>query len=337
MTRVTAVVVAYGAEPWLERCVEAVLASTGADVDAVVVDNGDTTGAVDRLAGRPGVTVVRPGHNTGFAGGCNLGAAEASGEVLALVNPDALVEPPALARLSAAALEPDVGIATCSLRLADDRHVLNSVGNPVHYLGLAWAGGYGEAAAAHAARTAVASASGAGCAIRRSVWRQLGGFESEYFAYHEDVELSLRCWQLGLAVVYVPDAVVLHRYAFTRNPGKNYLLERNRLLTLLTVYSTRTLLLLLPAMLALEVAMLAAATAQGWLRQKLAGYTWLLRQHRLVRDRRRWCQGQRRRSDRVLAPLLAGEFTPANVPPTPGLAVLNGLLGGYWVLVRRLL
>jgi len=334
-TTVTAVVVAYGAEPWLERCVAALVASPG--VDVVVVDNGDTTGAVDRLAAQAEVQVIRPGSNTGFAQGCNLGAAAATGDVLALVNPDAIVEPAAMARLAAVAGEPAVGIATASLRLAEDPAVLNSAGNPVHYLGLAWAGAYGEPAAAHAARTAVASASGACCALRRSLWVELGGFEPAYFAYHEDVELSLRCWQRGLPVVYVPDAVVLHRYSFTRNAGKNYLLERNRLLTVLTVYSARSLVLLAPALALLECALLGAAAASGWLPQKLAGYGWLLRHAALIRRRRRLVQTERRCADREWTTRLAGRFSPANVAPPPGLAVANAVLGGYWAIVRRLL
>jgi len=88
---VSAVVLAFRDEPWLERCVHALLDSTGVDVEVVLVDNGCTDGAVERLAQTPGVAVVRPGENLGFAGGCNAGAAVASGEFLALINGD-LVE-----------------------------------------------------------------------------------------------------------------------------------------------------------------------------------------------------------------------------------------------------
>ena len=45
-TRVSAVVLAFGAEPWFERCIHALLGSTGVDVDVVIVDNGCTDGAV---------------------------------------------------------------------------------------------------------------------------------------------------------------------------------------------------------------------------------------------------------------------------------------------------
>ncbi len=50
MTRVSAVVLAYLEEPWLESCVKALIASSGIEVEVIVVDNGCTDGAVDRVA-----------------------------------------------------------------------------------------------------------------------------------------------------------------------------------------------------------------------------------------------------------------------------------------------
>ena len=336
-TSITAVIVAYGPGEWLERCVESVLASSGADVDVVLVDNGDTGGGVDRLDGRPRITVIRPGTNTGFAGGCNAGAAAATGDVVALVNPDVLVDPTALATLARAATEPGIGIATASLRLADRPEILNSVGNPVHYLGLAWAGSYGEPASEHAQRARVATASGACCALRRSLWEELGGFDPAYFAYHEDVELSLRCWQRGLVVTYVPDAVAVHFYEFSRNTLKNQLLERNRWLTLLTLYSTRTLMLLAPALLVFELLMLLTAAAQGWLPAKVAGYRWLVANRAHIRQRRAQLQAERVVADRDLAPILAARIEPANIASPPGMPMLNFVLAAYWSGARRLL
>lgn len=336
-TAVTALVVAYGPDPWLERCVQALLASRGVAVDVVLVDNGHTGDAVAAVADCAGVQVVRPGANLGFAEGCNRAARSATGEVVALVNPDVIVEPDTLARLAAVASEPTVAIATASLRLGEAPDTMNSAGNPVHYLGLAWAGGHGEPAAQHASRVDVASASGACCALTRSLWTRLGGFEPAYFAYHEDVELSLRCWQQGLRVSYVPDAVAVHHYEFARNAFKNELLERNRWLTLLTVFSARTLLLIAPALVVFEVLMLALATKQGWLRAKLVGYRWLLGHGALIRARRARVQRDRVSSDREVAKALTGRLEPSNVGAVPGLAVLNLVLNWYWQGVRRAL
>lgn len=337
MPRVTAVILAWGDEPVLEESVRAVLASEDVRPDVVLVDNGCTSGAVDHLSAVAGVTVVRPGENLGFAAGCNLGARHASGDYLAFVNGDAVVCSDALGRL-VAGLGEDVGLTTASLRLYDEPETINSAGNPVHYLGLSWAGGHGGSAAAHEREHPgpedVASATGAATVVRADRFAALGGFCEPMFAYCEDTDLSLRCWQHGWRVVLVPDAIVRHRYEFSRNPHKLFLLERNRLLMVLTVYSWRLLAVVLAPLLAMEVAMLATAVKDGWAGRKVAGWWWLLRHAALVRRRRREVQAARVVPDTRLATLLTGDVTPG----VDGLRVptmLRRVSVAYWALARR--
>ena len=334
---VSAVVLAYGAEPLLHECVTALLASEGADVEVVVVDNGCTGSGVRDLEGTAGVRVLRPEHNTGYAGGCRMGAAASTRPMLALVNSDAVVSAGALAALARAADEPRVGIATASIRLHEDPLTMNSAGNPVHFLLLAWAGGHGDPASQHADVADVASASGATCLLRREIWEDLDGFAEVYFAYHEDTDLSLRCWQRGLRVVYVPDAVVTHDYAFSRHPTKMYLLERNRLLTMLTVLERRTLLVLAPAALMLEVGLLLLSVRQGWWRQKVLGWWWLLRHAGAIASRRRQVQAGRLLGDGDLAGLFESRFDGRAFDLPPVLGTADRVLAAYWRVARRLL
>lgn len=334
MTTVSAVVLAYKEEPWLRACVEALLASTGADVEVVVVDNGCTDGAVKRVGELGRVRVIEPGRNTGYAGGCNLGARHATGQVVAFINGDALVAPGALAELCAVATRPGVGIATASLRLADQPHLLNSGGNEIHFLGFGWAGHVGQPAHDHAFEHDVTGATGAAFAIRKDLWDSLGGFDDEFVIYHEDADISIRCWQRGLRVVYVPQAVVTHHYEFSRNPQKFYLLERNRLIYLLTCYEARTLTLLSPALVAAELGMVVLAIAQGWGAQKVRGYGWLLRNRRWIMRRRRRIQAQRTRSDGDIAELLAPRLSFLHFPLPAFVRWIDVLLARYWTAVR---
>jgi GT2 family glycosyltransferase len=334
---VTAVVLAYGDQPYLPDVVDRLLDSTGVGVQVVLVDNGCTSPSMDQFRNRPGVTLLEPGTNTGFTGGCNLGAAAATTEFLAFINSDAIVEPDALAELVAVAARPDVGLASASLRLAATPELLNSDGNPIHVLGLSWSGNLGEPASGSPTEKKVPGATGAAVAVRREVWDALGGFTEELFAYLEDVDLSVRCWQRGWDVVYVPSAVVLHHYEFGRNPAKFYLLERNRLVLVTSLYQARTLALLAPVLLAFEVAMIAVAAAGGWLPAKLRGYRWLLQQRRWLAGHRRTVQSTRRCSDRELAWLFTARFDQSVLPLPIGGSLLNSAMNGYWNVVRRFL
>lgn len=338
MSDVSVVLLAYGDEPHLRSCVDAVLASVGVDVDIVLVDNGATDRVVvDEFARLPQVSVVRPDTNLGYAGGCNVGASHARADHIAFINSDAIVDGNAIARLIAPLQDDTIGLTTGCVRLADEPDLINAAGNPLNILGVVWAGHFREPAANFARPCDVTLISGAAFACRKSTWTAIGGFDTDYFMYHEDTELSVRCWQRGLRVRYVPDALVFHHYEFSRNPRKLQLLERNRLMNLLVLWQARTLLLLLPALLAFELAMLGLAVKQRWLGQKVAGYRWLWLHRDHVRTRRALIQAERSVADRDLAPMLTPSITAANVELPGAIRLVNALLSAYWSLVRRLL
>lgn len=331
------VVLGYGTEEHLESCLRAIVDELGPDDELVLVDND----IMDSVRRRPHwderVRVVGDGRNTGFAGGCNLGAAVARGDVLVFVNSDAVVRPGSLAPLVAAAREPSVGIAGGCLRLADEPDLVNSVGNPLQFAGLTWAGSCGEPADGHTVRGPVPVATGGFFAVRRDVWDDLGGFDPLYFAYHEDTDLSVRCWLAGYEVVYVPEGVADHHYEFSRNPFKMYLVERNRLVTVLTDYPAPLLRRVLPAVVLLEPMFLVLAVLQGWPRQKLSSWWWLARHAGRLRRRRRDVQAAVRVAApaAVLASLMTDRIEPPMVAAPPGMGLVNGLLAAYWRVVRR--
>ncbi len=324
MIDVSAVICAYGHQPHLAESVAALRGSRDVTVEVIVVDNGSP-----QVAGLSGVTVLKPGFNTGFTGGCNLGARAAAGQTLVFVNSDAIVEPDCLA-----VLHRDVeGLLCATVVLGEEPDVVNSWGNPVHVLGFSWAGGYGHPLA-EAVPGPVASVTGALFAVPRDVYLELGGMDERYFAYGEDVELSLRARLAGLPVA-VSDARASHYYDFSRNDLKMYLLERNRLVTVFTVYEGRTLLALAPLMLAAEVALTLTSLRDGWWQQKRQGWVWLATHRRYLRRRRNRIQGTRRLPDGELLKVLTDDLDP---PQRFGMGVPEGarrLIRSYWQHVGR--
>ncbi len=338
---VSVVVLGYGDEEFLESCLTSVVAELGPDDDLVLVDNGVSDLSARRGSWPPRVRVVGTGQNTGFAGGCHVGADATAGEVLVFVNSDAILRPGALAELVAATADEGVGIAGGCLRLADEPDLVNSAGNPLHFTGITWAGGCGEPATEHDRPGEVAVATGGFFALRRAVWDRLGGFDPLYFAYHEDTDLSVRAWLSGLRVAYVPTAVADHHYEFGRSPRKMYLVERNRLVTVLTDYPRPLLVGVLPALLVTEPALLVQALVQGWSREKVSAWVWLLRHRGELRARRRRVQAQVARANApdgavALARHLASRIEPPMVDHPPGMGLVNAALAGYWRLVRPL-
>ncbi len=325
---VSAVVVGHGDEPLLPDCLEALVAQLGPDDEVVLVDHGiRSVPEVDR------VRVVTPSSNTGFGGGCAAGAAASTGEVLVFVNSDAIVRPGALTALSRAVADSGVGLAGGLVLLADRPDTIDSAGLPVHLSGLSWCDLYGEPVAAQGDPRTVTSVAGALFACRRDVWDRLGGMDEQYFMYHEDTDLSLRSHLAGLDVVLVPGAVATHDHDFSRNRRKMFLLERNRLLTVLGDYPGHLLLRVLPVLLLLEPLYLLIAARDGWAREKLHAWFWLLGHAPAVAHRRRKVQSQVT-SPHALDTLLSATITQTQLDAPAAMGALNRLLSLYWTLAR---
>jgi GT2 family glycosyltransferase len=331
------VIVAYNSGPALTRCLDSLELGLAGEVEVVLVNNGSKRPEIAEACRRSFVELVSPGKNLGFAGGCNYGAARASGEVLVFLNPDTVVASGAIQALASALDDRSIGIAMARLRLLKQPELLNSAGNVLHVTGLAWAGSYGRPASEVAEQRDVTYPSGAAMALRMELFRELGGFTEELFMYQEDLELAWRARLRGLRIVLVPTADVYHDYEFGRHRTKHYLLERNRLVFLLSAYSGRLLFLLGPVLVSTELAMITLAIKEDWARDKLAGWGWCLRRAGWLRRRRRQTQALRQVADRDLAPFLTPVIDPAMIPVPGVVRVVNPLLERYWRLVRRLL
>ena len=204
MRQVSVIILAYAEEPLLAQCVGAALESLEVEVEVVLVNNGSSS--ISDVGPDPRLRIVTPADNTGFAGGCNLAASHATFDTLVFANSDLIVRPDAIALLSARLDADTVGLVTGAVLLPGEPLMVNSIGNPIHYLMFSWAGSFGEPFASHDTEEKVAGISGAFFACRRDHWDQLRGFDPTFFAYAEDADLSLRTWQAGKSVVFEPRA-----------------------------------------------------------------------------------------------------------------------------------
>jgi N-acetylglucosaminyl-diphospho-decaprenol L-rhamnosyltransferase len=315
----------------------AVRSQLGPGDEVVVVDNASSDGTQHAArAADPGAAVIEAGRNLGFAGGCQAGARASTAPLLLFLNPDAVPSRDCIDRLRAAAAElPAWGAWQALVTLPDGTHV-NTAGNPVHWLGFGWAGGLGRRVdELDGPPREVASASGAALMVRRAAWEEAQGFDERYFMYGEDLDLSLRLRLAGWGIGVVPGARVAHDYSFVKGDYKWFFLERNRWWTISGAYPARLLVLVFPALLGFELALLVAAWRGGWLRAKLRAVAAVLRALPALRARRREIQSRRRLSDAAFAAALTDSLASPSLPELPRAA--DWLQRAYWRGVRALL
>jgi GT2 family glycosyltransferase len=152
--------------------------------------------------------------NAGFARGNNLAieAASVESEWIALINPDAFVEPRWLEELLLAAeTNPGFDVFGSKLLNAVDPTLQDGAGDAYHISGLVWRVGHGMPLPVFTEnQSEIFSACAAAALYRRSALRQIGGFDEDYFCYVEDVDLGFRLRLAGYRCLYVPESVALH-------------------------------------------------------------------------------------------------------------------------------
>jgi N-acetylglucosaminyl-diphospho-decaprenol L-rhamnosyltransferase len=303
--------------------------------ELLLVDNASHDGSAE-VAESHHATVLQTGQNLGFAGGCSIGVDATEAPLILLLNPDARLHTGCLEALRAAAAQHPLWAAWQAAVLIDE-HRINSAGGVVHYLGIGWAGQC-EAPSSDLPQgdIEVPFPSGAALMVRRTAWHQLGGFDPDYFMYAEDLDLGLRLWLAGKRVGLVPSARVLHDYDFHKGSAKWFWLERNRWRTVLSVYPSTLLALILPALAALELALLPVAASQGWLGAKVRAQVAVAKDLPKTLARRRRVQ----RSRRVSALEFASHLTADLDSPYLNAArhpLLRWPQAFYWGLVLRAL
>lgn len=229
------IVVHYLGEADLRACVDSVMCQDAGSIELIVIDNHSPDGAVSSLEADARLRRVWLPHNTGFAAGVNAGVTAARGDVLVLLNPDAVLRRGCLAALRSALGEVDIAVPR--VLLGDDPTLLDSCGHDLYPDGLNWCRGRGQSASGRYEEAEdLLLFSGAAVAFRRAAVAAIGGLDEGFWSYGEDADLGLRAARSGLRCRTAPDAVVVHRIggSFGRyGLHKAFLVERNRVRVLL--------------------------------------------------------------------------------------------------------
>jgi GT2 family glycosyltransferase len=214
---ISIVVVTWNGRRYLDPCLRAAEGQRDVRAEVVLVDNGSTDGTVEFVREAfPRVRIVRLDENRGFAAGNNAGAREARGELLAFLNNDTVADPGWLSSLRGG-MDQAARFALVTSRIVymHDPGVIDSAGDGLFRAGAAFKWRHGERTETAEASAEVFGVCGAACLMPKAVFDELGGFDADFFASHEDVDLSYRARLRGYRCRYVPGAVVRHHGSAT--------------------------------------------------------------------------------------------------------------------------
>jgi len=216
-------IVAYRNRSLLRDCLDSLQEhAPSRPLRVVVVDNDSRDGTVELVASLPGVELIEPRRNVGFAAATNLAIRRTGSRYFLALNPDTRLRAGVLDTLLALMDgDPRIGICGCRLEREDGtfdhasrRSFPTPLGAIAHFTGVGRRDGAPTALAQYRAvdveRGRVGAVSGAFMLLRRAALEQVGLFDEGYWLYMEDLDLCYRFGQAGWHVWYEPSVAVTH-------------------------------------------------------------------------------------------------------------------------------
>ena len=345
--KIIIVIVTHNGRHYLPDCLASVFRSNYNKnlFEVIAVDNNSTDSTVGYIReAYPQIKVIVNTENKGFAEANNQGyllAQKKQANYLVLLNQDTIVDSKWLARIVQTAEKSHwVAAVAPKILLYPEKDLINSYGNSIHYLGFAFCSKYREKNSQTNADSFVAPyPSGAAVLLKMSALEKIGGlFDKRLFMYHEDVNLGWRLRLAGYRILVDPLAVVYHKYNYSKAKYKFYYMERNRWILLLQNYRVLTLVLLLPMLLAMELGQLLYSLKNGWFKEKIKSWGWILTHGPSIISERVEVQFKIRKkvTDREILRLFVGAIKFQEVKYPLLTYVGNPLMEAYFWLVKKI-
>lgn len=241
MHTIAVVILNYNGRHYLEQFLPSVLAHSG-DVPVYVADNASTDDSLSFLAKAfPQVSVLKLSQNTGYAGGYNEALAQVKAKYWILLNSD-IETTPNWTQPLLEAMEANPRMAACQPKV-------RSYAQPSHFEYAGAAGGFIDTLGYPFCRGRIFTnlepdnqqfeddkqvfwATGACMCVRAEAFEEVGGFDADFFAHMEEIDLCWRFSRWGWQCWYVGQSTVFHVGGGTlpkSNPFKTYLNFRNAL------------------------------------------------------------------------------------------------------------
>lgn len=335
---------------FLDECRDSLREQSYTDFNVYIVDNASSETSREYIENNYPEAIIVPRADGNYAAANNAGmkkAKEDGCEYFVIANMDTRFGKDWLHYLIEAMEElPDAGFIQSKMLIypRNDKEwkcsKINSLGNIMNYLGFGYTSAYLEwdrEIKGHPEITGYAS----GCSFitTQEVIDTIGYYDEEYWMYHDDVEMGWRVKLAGYKIYLAPRSVVYHKYEFGRSIRMLYYMERNRYLAMLHYYSISTLLLIFPAIAAMEAGMLFYSVPGRWTWTKLKSSFYLFRPSTWakIRRKRKMVNSLRVKKEKEIIKHFEGRVLFQEIANPVLKYVANPVFNMYWKLAQKII
>jgi hypothetical protein len=351
------------AERFLADCITSLRAQKCPDFlwKLYIIDNCSTESSQNFLKQNAPEAVVIPRADGNYAAANALGIEQALKDgcsYFAIANMDVIFASDWLAELAKAVEPKNIGIAQSKILLFQEGDILpsdegdisecrfqkkkiNSAGNIIHFLGFGFTRGYGETDNGQHDNLKEINGYASGCSliIKKEVIQKIGNYDSEYYMYHDDLELGFRARLAGFKITFAPRSRVYHKYEFSRSVKMLYYMERNRYLAIFSFYKPATIILILLPLIIMDWGMLFYSLINGWFFAKVKVYWYFLqpKSWRHILSVRQQVKKFRIVPDGDIARHMAGKVEYQEIMNPVLKYLVNPIFDIYWRIIRKII
>ena len=210
--KVTIIIPNYNGKHFMEPCLKSLAEQTCKDFKILVVDNASTDGSVKYMKEEyPEIETLVLEKNYGFSKAVNVGIRHADTPYVLLLNNDTTVEPHFVLEMIRA-IERSRYIFSVSSKMIQMYHpeLIDSAGDLYTVIGWGICRGAGRSITNYTEDCEIFSACAGAAIYRRELFKKIGYFDENHFAYLEDIDVGYRAKIYGYKNVYCPSALVYH-------------------------------------------------------------------------------------------------------------------------------
>lgn len=316
---VSIIIVTWNSVEDIEEMLDSVRGQTYENYEVVLVDSASADHTVSLVREKyTSVRIIESKENIGYRRGNRLGMEEAKGDLIMVCNDDVKLMPNCVYELvKTLEQDPSLGLSTPVIMNYFSPELISAAGNTLHYTGMTGHSLARDHVQEYASEIDPNLSAVSGCCfmIRKEAMNALGGFSDDFDAldtgWHaasEDADLSLRARLQGYGVGLAANSIMYHKHDGNRPVTPNLFAsaEYARYLLVFRNFETRTLILMIPPMLVLELMSLVFSAMKGkkWLGSKITVYSWLFRNMKMLREMRSRVQKNRTVRDGDIFPVL---------------------------------
>ncbi|MHA2129298.1 MAG: glycosyltransferase family 2 protein [Promethearchaeota archaeon] len=237
--KISIVFPSYNGVKYLKRNLDSIKSLNNLnEIELVIIDNMSRDSSIKVIksyAKKINIKLIENALNEGFAEGCNSGVQNSEGEFVFITNQDVIFPPDFFKKLLKIYYNYDkTHEVILSPALVFESGRIHYYGAKNHFLGFSYTPQLGENLPKEKKIKKTQRFCGGSLFIKKNVFLKMGGFDREYFMYHEDTDLSLKILRNGAKIYTTNDPFLIHQKERHKiNKFQYFYLERNRFIILI--------------------------------------------------------------------------------------------------------